>query len=76
MMNKASCLSLLSNAVVLWNTMKMEQVVQNLRAGGATVADEHLRHIWPLQRHHIVPNGVYFVNRTMPAFTLPDPVEA
>jgi hypothetical protein len=29
-----------------------------------------------LQRRHITPNGVYFANRTMPAFVLPDPVEA
>ena len=28
------------------------------------------------QPAHITPNGVYFANRTMPAFVLPDPVEA
>jgi hypothetical protein len=39
------------------------------------VHDEALLHVWPLQRRHITPNGVYFVNRTMPAFILPDPVE-
>ena len=76
MMNKASCLSLLSNAVVLWNTLHMERVVRELRAGSMTVADQHLSHVWPLQRRHIVPNGVYFVNRTMPTFALPEPVEA
>jgi hypothetical protein len=76
MMNKASCLSLLSNAVVLWNTLQMERVVHELRADNIAVADEHLSHVWPLQRRHIVPNGVYFVNRTMPTFVLPEPVEA
>jgi hypothetical protein len=36
----------------------------------------NLAHAWPLQRRHVVPSGVYFVNRTMPAFTLPEPVES
>ena len=75
-MNKASCLSLLSNAVVLWNTLQLERIVTELRAGGTTIRDEDLVHVWPLQRRHITPNGVYFANRTMPAFVLPDPVEA
>ena len=75
-MNKASCLSLLSNAVVLWNTLQIERIVTELRAGGTTIRDEDLVHVWPLQRRHITPNGVYFANRTMPAFVLPDPVEA
>jgi Tn3 transposase DDE domain len=75
-MNKASCLSLLSNAVVLWNTLQIERIVTELRAGGTTIRDEDLVHVWPLQRRHITPNGVYFADRTMPAFVLPDPVEA
>jgi len=75
-MNKASCLSLLSNAVVLWNTLQIERIVTELRAGGTTIRHDDLVHVWPLQRRHITPNGVYFANRTMPAFVLPDPVEA
>ena len=75
-MNKASSLSLLSNAVVLWNTLQIERIVTELRAGGAVIRNEDLAHVWPLQRRHITPNGVYFANRTMPAFVLPDPVEA
>jgi hypothetical protein len=72
----ASCLSLLSNAVVLWNTLQIERIVTELRARGTTIRDEDLVHVWPLQRRHITPKGVYFANRTMPAFVLPDPVEA
>src|SRR5271165_1119849 len=75
-MNKASCLSLLSNAVVLWNTLQIEHIVTELRTGGATIRDEDLVHVWPLQRRHITPNGVYFANRTMPTFVMPEPVDA
>ena len=75
-MNKASCLSLLSNAVVLWNTLQIERIVTELRANGTVIRDEDLVHVWPLQRRHITPHGVYFANRTMPAFVLPDPVDA
>jgi TnpA family transposase len=75
-MNKASCLSLLSNAVVLWNTLQIERIVTELRASGTPIRNEDLVHVWPLQRRHITPNGVYFANRTMPAFVLADPVEA
>ena len=46
------------------------------RPGGCYIMPEDLAHVWPLQRRHITPNGVYFANRTMPAFVLPDPVEA
>jgi TnpA family transposase len=75
-MNKASCLSLLSNAVVLWNTPQIERILAELRADGTTIRDEDLIHVWTLQRRHITPNGVYFANRTRPAFVLPEPVEA
>jgi hypothetical protein len=40
------------------------------------IANEDLAHVWPLQRRHVVPSGVYFVNRTMPAFVLPEPADA
>jgi TnpA family transposase len=33
-MNKASCLSLLSNAVLAWNTLAITKIVSQLRAGG------------------------------------------
>ena len=75
-MNKASCLSLLSNAVVLWNTLQIERIVTELRAAGTTIRDQDLVHVWPLQRRHITPNGVYFANRTMPIFVMPEPIEA
>ena len=73
---KRDLLPRLSNAVVLWNTLQIERIVTELRAGGMTIRDEDLVHVWPLQRRHITPNGVYFANRTMPTFVLPDPVRS
>lgn len=72
----ARATGLLPNAVVLWNTVQIERIVTELRAGGTTIRDQDLVQVWPLQRGHITPNGVHFANRTMPAFVMPEPVEA
>ena len=40
-MNKASCLSLLSNAVLVWNTVRMGDIAARLRAAGESVPDEN-----------------------------------
>jgi hypothetical protein len=58
-MNKASCLSLLSNAVLVWNTMAIIKIVTQLRAAGETIADEDLARISPLMHQHVIPNGTY-----------------
>lgn len=58
-MNKTSCLSLLSNAIVVWNTIHMQKIVDQLRATGETVQDEDLARNWPLLHAHIIPNGTY-----------------
>ncbi len=60
-MNKASCLSLLSNIAVLWNTIHMERIVHASRAAGDTISNEDLTHVWPLQHKRIIPNGTYFI---------------
>lgn len=64
-MNKASCLSLLSNAVVVWNTIQIGQIVSRLRAGGEEVLDTDLAHISPLSFRHIIPNGTYWFDRDL-----------
>lgn len=62
-MNKASCLSLLSNAVLVWNTVHMERIVKQLRASGQTVSDEVLALVSPLLHAHVIPNGTYHFER-------------
>jgi TnpA family transposase len=66
-MNKASCLSLLSNAVLVWNTLAIVDIVTQLRAAGETIADEDLTRISPLIHQHVIPNGTYHFARSEPA---------
>jgi TnpA family transposase len=60
-MNKASCLSLVSNAILYWNTIKIADIVQSLRQQGEAIEDETLSHISLLPFRHVVPNGTYFI---------------
>ena len=53
-------IGLLSNAVVLWNTLEMARIVSELRAGGMAIADQDLARVSPLLHAHITPNGSYF----------------
>lgn len=59
-MNKASCLSLLSNAVLVWNTIHIDRIVAQLRADGNLIRDEDLARVSPLPHKHVSPNGSYF----------------
>src|SRR5205807_9161651 len=58
-MNKASCLSLLSNAVLVWNTVQISEIVARLRAKGETVLDGVLARIDLLAYARVLPNGSY-----------------
>jgi hypothetical protein len=41
-MNKASYLSLVSNAILVWNTPQIARIVETLRQTGTHIADEDL----------------------------------
>ncbi len=58
-LNKVSCLSLLSNAVLVWNTVHIPQIVDRLRTSGEEVLDADLARVSPLSHAHIIPNGTY-----------------
>ncbi len=62
-MNKATCLSLLSNAALVWNTVQMSRIIEQLRASGETITNEELARVSPLAFSHIIPNGTYFSQR-------------
>ena len=61
-MNKASCLSLVSNAILYWNTIKINDIVESLKAQGEVIEDKTLSHISLLPFRHVVPNGMYFID--------------
>jgi TnpA family transposase len=57
--NQASCLNLVTNAVVTWNTTYMMDAITNLRAKGHAVADNDLVHLSPALYAHINRYGKY-----------------
>jgi TnpA family transposase len=61
-MNKASCLSLVSNAILYWNTIKINDIIESLRQQGEDIDDETLSHISLLPFRHVLPNGTYFID--------------
>jgi TnpA family transposase len=63
-MNKATCLSLLSNAALVWNTVQMSRIIEQWQASGETVTRDELARISPMAFSHIIPNGTYFAQRT------------
>lgn len=58
-MNKATCLSLLSNAVLVYNTLRLGDLVADLRRGGHPVPPADLARISPLLYEHVLPHGRY-----------------
>ena len=53
------CLNLLTNAVVVWNTVYLQEVIAQLRAEGYPVQDEDLAHLSPARFEHINRLGKY-----------------
>lgn len=59
MMNKASCLSLLSNAVLVANTGSIDRVMRNHPEATEVLTRSDLRRISPLLFRRVIPNGTY-----------------
>jgi TnpA family transposase len=76
MMNKVSCLSLLSNAVRVWNTVRMTEVLAQLRAVGEVIPAEDLAGDSPLAHAHVIPNGTYHFDRPLAAVAETSPTLA
>lgn len=60
--NQASCLNLMTNAVITWNTVYMQRVIETLRAEGHRIDDADLPHLSPARFEHINPYGRYVIN--------------
>jgi TnpA family transposase len=59
MMNRASCLSLLSNAVLVYNTLRIARVLEHAKAQGQECTPEAIAHVSPLAYRHVIVNGTY-----------------
>jgi len=59
---KGSALTLVTNAVIVWNTRYIHAIIDQLRAEGYTVNESDLIHISPCRLDHINKYGKYFFN--------------
>lgn len=57
--NQASCLTLVTNTVVTWNTVYLGAIIAALPADGQVITDELLGHLSPALFDHINPYGTY-----------------
>ena len=57
--NQAMGLNLVTNAVVVWNTVYMQAVLDHLRTEGLSVAEDDLAHLSPARFEHVNPYGKY-----------------
>jgi len=57
--NRASGLNLVVAAIILWNTLGLEQAIEAMRTDGENVPEEHLEHIAPLGWEKIILTGEY-----------------
>lgn len=62
-MNNASSLSLVSNAILYWNTSRISNIVDELRKQGETVDGDLLAHISLRPYKYVLPNGTYFMEQ-------------
>jgi len=61
-MNKSSSLSLVSNAILMWNTIKIDEIIKLLEKQNIEVTEETISHISLLPFKHVLPNGTYFID--------------
>ena len=65
-MNKASCLSLLCNAILVHNTLRIAGVLQEAAETGKTFPPEVVSRVSPLYHNHVIMNGVYDFSEGIP----------
>jgi TnpA family transposase len=62
LVNQASCLNLVTNAVIVWNTVYMAEAIAQLKREGYPVNESDLAHLWPTRYAHLNVYGRYHVN--------------
>jgi TnpA family transposase len=56
---QATCLNLLTNCVITWNTVYMAAAIDRLRIDGHSILEEDIAHVSPCRYEHINPYGKY-----------------
>ena len=59
-LNQAHCLNLVTNAVVVWNTVYMWEAIEQLKREGRQIDEEDVKHLSPARYEHINVYGRYF----------------
>lgn len=60
--NQSHCLTLVTNAVIVWNTIYMAAVLEYLKQEGYPISEEDIAHLSPARFEHINPYGKYRFN--------------
>ena len=55
-------MSLVSNAILMWNTIKIDDIIKNIEAQGEKISPDMVSHISLLPYKHVLPNGTYFID--------------
>ncbi|MEL7051103.1 MAG: Tn3 family transposase [Cyanobacteria bacterium J06588_5] len=59
MLHQVDCLNLVINAIIIWNTVYIDKVVQQLRKEGYEISDDDLKSVWPTRQRHLNVYGAY-----------------
>lgn len=59
---QANSLNLVTNAIIVWNTVYLQAAVEQLKTEGIEIKDEDLKHISPARYAHLNPYGRYYFN--------------
>jgi TnpA family transposase len=62
LLHQVECLNLVTNIVIIWNTIYMSKAVKQLRSEGYPVDDEDLKRVWPTRLEHLNVHGRYQFN--------------
>ncbi len=57
--NQSTCLTLVTNAVVAWNTLYMQEAISQLKLEGKEINESDFIHLSPARFEHINPYGRY-----------------
>jgi len=66
LMNKVSALSVLSNTVLVWNTIRIAEIVAAIEATSGPIARKDLARVSPLLSSRLLVSGRYNFDRATP----------